>query len=224
MLAAGAVHAFTALGVVCALMAVMAILDQAWERVFVWLGLALLIDGIDGTFARYVDVTRRLPRISGDRLDQVVDYVTYVLVPVLALLQAGYLVGTWGLILAALILLSSLYHFADLGNKSADHSFVGFPAIWNLVAFYFFAFGLERWLVAVVVLVCVALTFVPMRWVHPLRVTRLRPVTLLLTLCWAIAGAWTLWYGFPAPPAAQTLLAGVGLYGVALALLRPLAR
>src|SRR5262249_58885154 len=144
-----------------------------WAALILWLGLALLIDGIDGTFARLVDVHRRLPRFSGERLDLVVDYVTYVFVPTLALLQAGFLSGGSGIVLASMVLLSSLFHFSDTQSKAEDHSFVGFPAIWNLVAFYIFAFALSPLGTALLVLACVALTFVPLKWVHPLRTHRL---------------------------------------------------
>ncbi|NJO34747.1 MAG: phosphatidylcholine synthase, partial [Rhodospirillales bacterium] len=164
---AGAVHLFTGLGIICALFATLAVLEKDWQRVFAWLGLALVIDGIDGTFARIGKVEERLPRFSGERLDQVIDYITYVFIPVLALINAGLLPGLAGLVLAMAILLSSLFHFSDLGNKSEDHCFVGFPAIWNIVAFYLFALALPFWAAALMIVACVLLTFVPMRWVHP---------------------------------------------------------
>src|SRR5258708_14958079 len=146
---AALVHLFTALGAVCGLLATRAVFAGAWEQAFVWLGLALIVDGIDGTFARMADVSTKLPRFSGDRLDMVVDYVTYVFVPALALSQAGYLGGeALGVMLASLILLSSLFHFSDTESKSDDHCFVGFPAIWNIVAFYVFAFHMPVWAVA----------------------------------------------------------------------------
>src|SRR6476469_3483388 len=107
---AALVHVFTAFGVVCALLATRAVILGSWGQMFAWLGLALVIDGIDGTFARMADVSGRLPRFSGDRLDLVIDYVTYVFVPALALLQAGYLgADVSGVVLASLILLSSLF-------------------------------------------------------------------------------------------------------------------
>ena len=219
--AAAAVHLFTALGIVCALFAMLAVLAQAWEMVFLWLGVALVIDGVDGFFARLVDVGRRLPRFSGERLDHVIDYVTYVFIPALALHQAGFLPGNGGLLLVALILLSSLFHLSDLGNKSDDHCFVGFPAVWNIFAFYVFAFASPPPITMGGVLLCVVLTFVPMRWVHPLRVVALRPVTAVLTLLWGLAAALTIWHGFPAHPAALAVLAGVGLYGIGLSVIGP---
>src|SRR5262245_47965557 len=121
---AALVHLFTGHGAVCALLATHAVIDGAWETAFAWLGVPLFIDGIDGTLARKAKVQVWLPRFSGERLDLVIDYLTYVVVPALALLQAGFLQGTWGLALAALILLSSLFHFSDIESKADDHSFV----------------------------------------------------------------------------------------------------
>jgi phosphatidylcholine synthase len=219
-LAAASVHLFTALGAVCGLLAALAVFDEAWERMFAWLGIALIIDGIDGSFARLAHVEERLPRFSGERLDLVVDYVTYVFVPALALVRAGHLEGAMGLALAAGILLSSLYHFADLASKGEDYSFIGFPAVWNLVAFYLFAFDAPQWVSVAVVSLCVALTFVPMRWVHPLRVVRLRGLTLAVTLAWAIAAVAAVVHGFPASLWIKVVLGGAAAYLVGLALRR----
>ena len=219
-LPAALVHLFTALGAVCGLLATRAVLAGAWEAAFAWLGLALIIDGIDGTFARMANVSRHLPRFSGERLDLVIDYVTYVFVPALALLQAGYLPGGFGVVLASLILLSSLFHFSDTASKTDDHCFVGFPAIWNIVAFYVFALALPPWLCAALVLVCVALTFVPMRWAHPLRTPLLFPVTLAVMGLWCIAAALTLWWGFPASGLLQAILFLTAAYAIGVTLFR----
>lgn len=217
--AAIAVHALTALGSVLALLAALAVAAQQWEMVFVWLGLALFVDGIDGPFARAVDVKRRLPRFSGEILDLVIDYLTYVFVPVLVLLAAGRLPdGFLAIGLAAAILLSSLFHFSDTASKSDDLAFVGFPAIWNVVVFYVLALDLARTTTAVVIVVAVALTFVPLHWVHPLRVVVLRPLTMVATMVWAVAAAVTLWFGFPAPPLVQLLLCSIAVYGILLSL------
>jgi phosphatidylcholine synthase len=211
-IAAASVHLFTALGAVCGLFAALAAFDGAWERMFVWLGVALVIDGIDGTFARLAHVEERLPRFSGERLDLVVDYVTYVFVPALALLRAGYLTGTWGLVVAALILLSSLYHFSDLASKGEDYSFIGFPAIWNVVALYVFVLSPPAWLTYTLLIALVVLTFVPMPWVHPMRVKRLQGVTLAVTAAWAVAAIAAVWHGFPAPLWTQIVLVAAALY------------
>jgi phosphatidylcholine synthase len=213
---AALVHLFTALGIVCGLAATLAALRGAWEEMFLWLGVALLVDGVDGSLARLADVHRRLPRFSGERLDLVIDYVTYVFVPALALLQAGFLRGGWGIVLASMILLSSLFHFCDTESKAEDHSFVGFPAIWNLVAFYIFAFALTPLGTALVVTACVAFTFVPLKWAHPLRTRRLWPVTAAAMALWALAGAHVLWTGFPAGLWVKVILLLVAIYGIGL--------
>lgn len=221
---AALVHVFTAVGVVCGLLATLAAVQGAWEQVFAWLGVALVIDGIDGTFARWVGLPERLPRFSGERLDLVIDYVTYVFVPALALLLAGHLQGSFGLLLASLIVLSSLFHFSDTRSKTEDHCFVGFPAIWNLVAFYVFAFRLSPTATAVLVLVCVAFTFVPLKWAHPMRVALLWPVTAVIGAAWLLAALLTIWWGFPATLWTGAILLLAAAYGIGLTVIQGRAR
>lgn len=217
---AALVHVFTGLGIVCGLFATRAVLAGAWEEAFAWLGLALIIDGIDGTFARMANVAVRLPRFSGERLDLVIDYVTYVFIPALALLQAGFLQGWPGLVLASLILLSSLFHFSDTASKTDDHCFVGFPAVWNIVAFYVFAFRLPVWASEALVLVCVIFTFVPMPWAHPLRTPLLWPATVVVMGLWCVAAFLAIWSGFPASPLVQVILLVGAVYGIGLSFFR----
>jgi phosphatidylcholine synthase len=169
------------------------------------------------------DVKRRLPRFSGEQLDLVVDYVTYVFIPAGALYRSDLLPGDSGLALVGLILLSSLYHFSDTASKSEDHCFVGFPAIWNIVAFYLFAFSAPTWLCGLVVFVCAALTFVPMRWVHPLRVERLWLFTVAMMGAWSIAAGIVVWRGFSADWWPLAVLLVVAVYGVSLSVIWPWA-
>ena len=215
---AALVHLFTASGIVCGLMAVLAAIGGAWETMFWWLAVALVIDGIDGAFARVAKVQQVLPRFSGERLDLVIDYVTYVFVPVVALLQAGYLQGGAGIVLSALILLSSLFHFSDTASKADDYSFVGFPAIWNAIAFYVFAFKLPQEVTAAVVLICVGLTFVPLKWAHPMRTASFRLLTAVAVGLWGVAAVSTLLRGFPAGLWEASILLATGIYGLALTL------
>jgi len=224
ILPAAAVHGFTALGVVCALLALRAALAGDWEGLFVWLGIALLIDGVDGTLARLTNITAVLPRFSGERLDLIIDYLTYVFVPALALLLGGFLEGTFGVLLASLILLSSLFHFSDTESKTPDYCFIGFPALWNVVAFYAFALGMPSWLAAAMVIALIVLTFVPWKWAHPLRTPLLRPVTLLILVAWFGAAVLTLRAGFPATPALQAVLILAAVYILSLVLYRSFLR
>jgi phosphatidylcholine synthase len=216
IVAAAAVHVFTGLGIVCALMCARATISLNFEAAFFWLGIAFFIDGVDGMFARKARVKEVLPSFSGETLDLVIDYITYVFLPALMLLQAGFLTGWFGILLASLICLSSLYHFSDEGSKAEDNCFVGFPAIWNIVAFYIFAFALPAPATTAIILVCVALTFVPLKWVHPMRVVALRPLNLLACLAWAAAATVAVYDKFPAGDWPKLTLVGVGLYGIGL--------
>lgn len=215
---AASVHVLTALGAVCALFALRAAFSSQHEQAFLWLGIAFFIDGIDGYFARRFDVKTVLPNVSGETIDLCVDYLTYVFVPTLMLLLAGKLPGAWGMLLAGIICISSLYHFSDEGSKSEDNCFVGFPAVWNIVAFYIFALAPPDWVTSVLILLCAGLTFVPWKWVHPMRVTALRSVTLAMTALWGIASSVILWNGFPAGWTTGAIIIAVAAYAVGLSL------
>jgi phosphatidylcholine synthase len=210
------VHIFTASGSVCALLAILDILEGRFEAAFAWLLLALFIDGVDGSIARAVSVEATLPRFSGERLDLVVDYVTYVFVPVLALLRGGFLTGTGGLVIGALVLLSALYHFSDRQSKADDYCFVGFPAVWTLVAFCIFAWGFSAAAAKIVCLVLVVLTFVPMHWIHPMRVKRWFALNVAVAAAGLAAGVWVLATGFPGGLLAKLVLAATCAYFVVM--------
>ena len=136
-LEAAAVHLRTATGAAFALVALIAAAQADWRWMFIWLGVALIVDSIDGPLARRFSVTRVLPRWSGERLDLIVDFLTYVMVPAFALSQADLLPPPWRLPAGIAIVVSSLFHMADQESKTKEGYFVGFPAIWNVVCLYF---------------------------------------------------------------------------------------
>jgi phosphatidylcholine synthase len=186
-IAAWAVHLFTGSGVVLALLALAAVQRGRTFEALLWLALAGLVDGVDGTFARAVHVCERLPRIDGDALDLVVDYLTYVFVPALIIWTGDYLPAAWALPLTAAILVSSLYVFARRDMKTEDGYFRGFPALWNVIAVYFFVAQPEPWLGAAIVIVLVAMTFAPVHMVHPFRVRDYGWSLPAITIVWALA-------------------------------------
>ena len=205
--AAWLVHAFTATGAVLAFLAVMAILEERWGLALVWLLVALLVDGIDGSFARMARVKERAPRIDGDTLDLVIDYLTYVFVPTLFLWKAELVPESLVVPLAALIQLSALYHFARSDMKSTDNYFRGFPALWNLVAFYLYVSGAGPGTGAIAVVALAALTFAPVHFVHPFRVTDYGRWLPLTAVVWALSTAALLWNGWS--EAGRTVTLGV---------------
>ncbi|MCL6697405.1 hypothetical protein LZ496_01190 [Sphingomonas sp. NSE70-1] len=166
--AAWAVHLFSATGAVLALLALAAISKHEWTEAMYWLFAALVVDGVDGSFARAARVKEVVPRIDGEALDLVIDYLNYVFVPTLFMWEAGLLPNP--LFLGALIQVSSLYVFARRDMKTEDGYFRGFPALWNIVALYLFAAGLPRDTAGLIVAALVLLTFAPIHFAHPFRV------------------------------------------------------
>src|SRR5690349_3331807 len=164
------VHVFTACGAACALLALTAAVNGQWALMFVWLGIALCIDGVDGTFARRLQVAKLLPRWSGDVLDLVVDILNYVFVPAYALAASGLLPKAAAVPLGVLIAVTGALYFADRLMKTSDYYFRGFPALWNVTAFYFFVFKPEPWVGAATVITLAVLTFVPFHVIHPMRI------------------------------------------------------
>jgi phosphatidylcholine synthase len=185
---AAAVHLYTASGAVLAFLIVLAAMERRTVAAL-WLGLiALIIDSTDGTFARRFRVSETLPWFDGRRLDDIVDYLTYVFAPVLLLWISGYLPsGATGATLAALPLLASSYQFCRVDAKTEDHFFLGFPSYWNIVAFYAIVFTLSPAVVGAILLICSLLVFVPIRYVYPSRTVAFRPVTLALSALWTVA-------------------------------------
>jgi phosphatidylcholine synthase len=185
--AAWGVHLFTSLGVVVAFLALLAIIRDAPGEALLWLCLAMIIDGIDGSLARAARVRDRLPRIDGEALDLVIDYLTYVFLPVLLIWRGDYLPETLALPLCAAVLSSSLYVFARRDMKTDDGYFRGFPALWNVIAFYFFVLEPGPAVSALVVAALVVMTFAPVHVAHPFRARDYRPLFAALTLVWTVA-------------------------------------
>ena len=184
-----AVHVLTASGVVWALLALDAV-ERGDEFVaLAWLGVALLVDGIDGTLARAFKVRERLPNVDGDALDLVVDYLTYVFVPAMMIWRGGYLPVTLASALTGAILLSSLYAFARRDMKTDDGYFRGFPALWNVVAFYFYALEPSQGLAAAAVVLLAIMTFAPAHVVHPFRVKDYGASLPIVAIAWAAVTA-----------------------------------
>jgi phosphatidylcholine synthase len=215
------VHVLTASGVAFGLLALFAATERRWTAMFVWLGVALFVDAIDGPLARRARVTEVLPQWSGEVLDLVVDYLNYVLVPAFALATSGILPQPYGLIAAAAILVTSALYFADTRMKTEDAYFRGFPAVWNVVVLYLFVFRPDPLLAGGIVAVLCVLTFVPFPFLHPVRVRRFRGLTLAILAAWALLCAIVLIYDLAPPDAVRIAFLAAGLYFLFAGLTRP---
>jgi phosphatidylcholine synthase len=181
------VHLYTALGAAMGLLALHYAAINDFRGSFIAMGVAVAIDSSDGTLARLVDVKARAPGLDGSLLDNIVDYLTYVVAPAFLMLQAGIVpAGAAGLAVACFVIVASAYQFCQAEAKTADNYFRGFPSYWNLVAFYLYCLRLPIAVNLLVLLAFGVMVFIPIKYIHPSRTRPLRPLTVTLGIVWAV--------------------------------------
>ena len=201
-----AVHLLTSSGAALALLAMLAVADQHWRAAFIWLGIALIVDGIDGPIARRCRVRERLPKWDGAALDNVIDYTTYVFIPAVIAAKGLGLSAASGIFAGIVIAVSGALYYADTRMKQPDNSFRGFPVVWNMAVFVLYAVLPPPAVVVAVIILLAVVTFLPINFVHPIRVLRWRGTTLAALTLWLFAGGWLLATNFDAPLAVKMLL------------------
>lgn len=223
------VHLFTATGAVLSMLAMLAAVQEKWSLMFLWLVVALIVDGIDGPLARHFHVKTHWPTYDGVLLDLIIDYLTYVFIPAFALFQSGLLPGWTGWCAIIVITYASVLYFADTRMKTKDLSFAGFPACWNMVVIVLFALEPNFYLMLGVIVVLAATMFTNLKFVHPVRTERWRWITLPVALAWIGFAGRAAWVDFAEGDIAHWGLALTSVYllvaGVAQQLLptRPVA-
>ncbi|MEL6968012.1 MAG: phosphatidylcholine/phosphatidylserine synthase [Pseudomonadota bacterium] len=211
VLIAFSVHIFTASGAFWAFMALVAAAEGRLTAMWFWLGVALAVDGVDGPLARYFKVKELLPEWSGELLDCIIDYVTFVLIPAFALYKTGFMEEGWSFVCAALIVCTSAIYYADTRMKSRDNFFIGFPVCWNMLVFTLFVIEPGWYVAAGVVVVSAALTFAPLLFVHPVRVKTQRPLTLGMVAIWSVCGLFALYCGYVGDTVPVLVQVGIAL-------------
>lgn len=190
---AWSVHLLTASGVVCCLLALEATYAGNWRAALAWLVLAIVIDSIDGTFARICKVKQVLPHFDGALLDNLVDFTNYVIVPALIIHRAGLLPESTSFWMACAICLASAYQFCQHDAKTPDHYFKGFPSYWNIAALYLLSMGLTRQVNLVIIASLIVLVFVPIKYIYVTRTRIYQSITWPLTVIWGIMALVMLW-------------------------------
>jgi phosphatidylcholine synthase len=186
IVAAWSVHLYTTLGAVLGAEALRAVFRNDYRSAFLLLAAALAIDSSDGALARAARVKQVLPWIDGELLDNVIDYLNYVMVPVAVFMQPGLLPESWEFV-AWIVLIASAYGFCRTDAKGViEHYFRGFPSYWNIMAFYFVVLDTPPWLNLFFVVGAAVMVFVPMRWLYPSRMETMRVPTIALGVVWAI--------------------------------------
>ena len=220
LIRAWAVHGLTACGAALALMALIFATGGHWEAMFFCLGLALIVDGVDGPLAREFRVAEVLPRWSGDTLDLVVDFATYVFVPAYAIAASGLMPEFFAIPAGMIVVVTGAIYFADRRMKTEDNYFRGFPAVWNLAAFYLYVLQPPEWIAAAGVVVLAVVSFVPIRFLHPLRVRQWRWLNIVLLALWAALALVALVAGLQPGPFVTVPLVLIALYFFAAGLVR----
>ena len=193
MTSAWLVHLYTASGALCAFLALTRIFYDRYRDAFIWLAVALIIDATDGVLARRANVASRLPRLNGARLDDIVDYLTYVFVPAFFVWHALLVPDRWSLAVTAAMLLASAYGFSRADAKTDDGFFLGFPSYWNIAVFYLYLAAWPLAVNAIILLALAALVFVPIRFIYPSRTLVWRRLTLALGMLWGALMLTLLW-------------------------------
>ena len=206
------IHIFTACGAALALLALILATGGQWAAMFACLGLALIVDGLDGPMARGFNVAKLLPRWSGESLDFVVDFVTYVFVPAYAIAASGFLPDALAIPAGMIIVITGALYFADREMKTRENYFRGFPAVWNLVAFYLYVLAPPPWVATVMIAALAALTFVPIRFVHPMRVKHLRALNISLMAVWAALAFMAIIQNLEPGPYVTVPLSAIAIY------------
>jgi phosphatidylcholine synthase len=215
------VHCFTASGAALGLAALFCAADGQFTAMFALLGAAIVIDAVDGSLARRYRVEETAPHIDGVVLDLVVDFLTYVVVPLVALWRSGLLEPPVAVLVCCVVCAASALYFADRRMKTHDLWFRGFPAIWNVLVFYMLVLRPGPLVSTLVIIAFACLMFAPVVFVHPLRVVRLRLVTITLTGVWTTAALAAVAQGLSeAGFLIKAALIAVALYYIALPLFR----
>jgi phosphatidylcholine synthase len=190
------VHLLTATGAVLSMFAMLAAVQEQWSLMFLWLVVALIVDGIDGPLARRYEVDKNFPIYYGELMDLIVDYLTYVFIPAFALFKSGMLSGWTGWLAIIAIVYGSVVYFSDTRMKTQDKSFSGFPACWNMVVLVLFAVAPPPIVILFIVVALTVAMFLNLKFIHPTRTKRWRTVSLPISCAWVFFAAWAAYVNF----------------------------
>ena len=192
---AWSVHLFTASGAIWGFLTLLAVFEENWRAAIIWIIVAMFVDGFDGMLARWFHVKDYAKGVDGGLMDNIIDYLNYVVVAAFILIKAPNLMPA-GLEMAGAfsILLTSAYQFSQVDAKTDEQSFFfkGFPSVWNFLVLYMMLLGLNPWFNFALLVICNVLVFVPVKYIYPSRNTRLRRLTLILTYLYGAIGVWGL--------------------------------
>ena len=181
-------HLVTASGLVFAFASIVAVLNSQWRLALMWMTAGVVTDALDGTIARHLNSTQKLPHFNGSLLDAIVDYVTYVVVPVLFIYIAKLIPDSYINWVLPLVLLASSYQFAQTNAKTPDNYFLGFPSYWNVAVFYMLVLKSNPSANLFLLLILIVLIFVPIKYYYPSRTRKYKFLVMSVALLWGASG------------------------------------
>ena len=183
------IHLSTGFGIIAGFLSLIAVLNNNQKEAFIWLGIAFLIDSVDGTLARKFDVKKNLPHIDGKTLDSIIDFFNYVIVPSVMIYWFKYVPDQFIILIPLILIFISIYSYVNLNVLTNDNYYNGFPAIWNVVVLYFYIFGTDQTVNLFILVLFIILKFSPIKCIHPLRVKKLRYLSIFFTITWFLTSA-----------------------------------
>ena len=183
------VHLLTGFGIVAGFFSLIAVMNSNQKEAFLWLGLAFLIDSIDGTLARKFNVKKNLPNIDGKMLDSIIDFFNYVIIPSIMIYWFRYVPDQFLVLIPAILIFISIYSYVNLNILTSDNYYNGFPAIWNVIVLYFYIFGSSQYINLIFLIILIFLKFSRFKCIHPLRVKKFRNLSIFFAIIWFITSA-----------------------------------
>ena len=183
------VHLLTGFGIIAGYFALIAVMNNNQKEAFLWLGLAFLIDSVDGTLARKFNVKKNLPNIDGKMLDSIIDFFNYVIIPSIMIYWFRYVPDQFSLLIPAILIFISIYSYVNLNILTNDNYYNGFPAIWNVIVLYFYIFGTSQNVNLILLTLLILLKFSPLKCIHPLRVKRFKNLSIIFAIIWFLTSA-----------------------------------
>ena len=180
------VHLLTGFGIVAGFFALIAVMNNNQKEAFLWLGLAFLLDSIDGTLARKFNVKKNLPNIDGKMLDSIIDFFNYVIIPSIMIYWFRYVPDQFILLIPAILIFISIFSYVNLNILTNDNYYNGFPAIWNVIVLYFYIFGTSQNINLIFLILLILLKFSPLKCIHPLRVKKFKSLSIFFAFIWFI--------------------------------------
>ena len=186
-LLAWSVHLLTCSGLIAGFLALICVFKNEETSVFLFLGLALLIDAVDGTLARKFKVSIFVKNIDGKMLDSVIDFFNYIIIPSLMIYWFKFVPAPFEIIVPSIILIVSAISYSNNNLMTSDNFYKGFPCIWNILLFYLYLFDLSQIYNLFLISACILLKFIPIKFIHPLRVNKYRKYSAIFMVLWFIS-------------------------------------